>query len=128
MKLVTKLQSVSDIITNSSSEVFLVGRNPSKDLLGMDSGCIAIIAIDKEWLGYNWDGEKNLICSIPGLEKYYDLSEEEWSELYDVLLDKVIELANGYYYVEIEDHYSFDLFDADVEEMKEEALYYESRH
>ena len=128
MKLVTKLQSVSDIITNSSSEVFLVGRNPSKDLLGMDSGCIAVIAMDKEWLKNIWNEEQDLICSIPGLEKYYYLGEKDWSKLFDTLIDKVAKLADGYYYVEIEDHYNYDLFDADVETMRKEALYYESRH
>ena len=55
MKLITKLQSVSDIITNSSSEVFLVSEYPPYELHG--DGYITIDPIDRTWLELNWNYE-----------------------------------------------------------------------
>lgn len=128
MKLITKIQTVSDIITNSSSEVFVTSYDPTSIISEDSDGCLTVEPITREWLEDNWHYESEAICSIPGLEEYVSMSDNEWDELKDILLDKVVELADGYYFIDLEDHYNWDLYESDVDLLKENCLYHEFRH
>lgn len=55
MKILTKIQSISDIITNSSSETFLMHQRDAEryNNLPLD-GCISIDAVGEEWIRNNY--------------------------------------------------------------------------
>lgn len=51
MKILTKIQSISDIITNSSSETFLMHQRDAERYNNLPSdGCISIDAVGEEWI------------------------------------------------------------------------------
>lgn len=128
MKLITKIQTVSDIITNSSSEVFVTNYDPT-NILSMDSyGCLTVIPITREWLQDNWDFENDVIRTIPGLREYLSIPDDEWNRLKDSLLDKVVELAEGYYFIDLEDHYNWETYKADADKLKDGCFYHDYRH
>ena len=54
MKILTKIQSISDIITNSSSETFLMHQRDAERYNNLPSdGCISIDAVGEEWIRNN---------------------------------------------------------------------------
>lgn len=55
MKILTKIQSISDIITNSSSETFLMHQRDAERYNNLPSdGCISIDAVGEEWIRNNY--------------------------------------------------------------------------
>lgn len=128
MKLITKIQTVSDIITNSSSEVFVTNYDPTGIISEDSDGCLTVEPITREWLQDNWYYESEAICVIPGLEEYVSMSNDERSGLEDILLDKMAELAKGYYFIDLEDHYKWESYESDVDLLKEDCFYHEYRH
>lgn len=127
MKLITKIQTVSDIITNSSSEVFVTNYDPTGIISEGSDGCLTVEPITREWLQDNWYYESEAIRAIPGLEEYTSISDE-WAGLEDILMDKVVELAKGYYFIGLEDHYNWNSYKSDVNLLKEDCFYHEYRH
>jgi len=108
-----KIQSVSDIITNSSSEVFIMSVD---DALHIEktygwSGCIDIDVLTWDYFMHNpyeWDTFAEIL-DIPQPDKrYYDIDEEEKEEFFASIKDKFIKkFGEGEYaMVDIEDHFS----------------------
>lgn len=85
MKFITRIQSIADLITNSSSEAFVM--------------------------------RGDLICNFLGIEPFDSCtsSVEEWNEFVDVYIMPIIDKVEGFYVVDIEDHF------ADACEVTEEA-------
>jgi hypothetical protein len=143
MKLITKLQSYTDVITNSSSTVFLMHKEDAefyeKDT---PNDCCSIEEIDQQWLLDNrWEWElvfdfldidKNIISKEIEYNGYYtytyweDPDEDLWRLWIDENLGLLQEKLFGLYYVDIEDHFegAYDY----IESAGDDALYTESRH
>lgn len=140
MKLITKIQSFSDVITNSSSTVFLMHEMDAKywEKATPDDMC-DITEITYQWLLDNhW--EWKLIFDFLNLDKYIISYEEQgyyrnyWrdpdSETWQMWVDDNIELLKekviGLYYVEIEDHFE-DAYEW-IESASDDALISDYRH
>ena len=63
--MITKIQSFTDVITNSSSTVFVMNEINAEyyDKLPNTNGCIDIYPITKEWL-YHHPDEIEMVCEI----------------------------------------------------------------
>lgn len=140
MKLITNLQSYTDVITNSSSTVFIMHEMDAKywEKETPDDMC-DITEITHQWLLDNhWEWE--LIFDFLNLDKNLISYEEEgsyrnyWrdpdSETWQLWVDDNIELLKekviGLYYVEIEDHFE-DAYEW-IESASNDALKTEWRH
>lgn len=138
MKLVTKIQSFSDVITNSSSTVFLMYEGDAKywEKETPDDMC-DITKITYQWLLDNhWEWE--LIFDFLNLDKYLISYEKEGSyrnywedpETWQMWVDNNIKLLKekviGLYYVEIEDHFA-DAYEL-LESASDDALMIDYRH
>lgn len=120
MKLVTKIQSFSDVITNSSSTVFLMYEGDAKywKKETPDDMC-DITEITYQWLLDNhWEWELifdflNLDKDLISYEKegsyrnyWEDPDPETWQMWVDDNIKLLKEKVIGLYYVEIEDHFT----------------------
>ena len=140
MKLITKLQSYTDVITNSSSTVFIMHESDAK-FYKKDTprGCCTIERIDYQWLLDNhWEWElvfdfldidKNTISKET--EGYYGLywddpDEDLWRLWVDDNLSLLQEKLFGLYHVDIEDH--FEGAYEYIENASDDALKTEWRH
>jgi hypothetical protein len=142
MKLITKLQSYTDVITNSSSTVFLMHKSDA-EFYEEDTpeGCCRIEKIDHQWLIDNiWEWalvfdflniDKNIISkernsNYPYYSYWDDPDEDSWRLWIDDNLSLLQEKLFGLYYVDIEDHFegAYDY----IESAGDDALYTESRH
>lgn len=144
MGTITKIQSVSDIITNSSSEVFVMAKQDAEyyEDLENTNGCVCITPITLDWI-LSWDGreEWEMICSICELDRtevqgeyhkgewysYYEGPDEEtWETFVNLHKDVIEERMKDLYWVDIEDHF------ADCQEVNEsargDALWTDYRH
>jgi hypothetical protein len=140
MKLITKLQSYTDVITNSSSTVFVMHKSDAefyeKDT---PNNCCSIEEIDHQWLLNNrWEWElvldflnidKNIISKeIEGCYSFYweDPDEDTWRLWVDDNLSLLQEKLFGLYRVNIEDHFegAYDY----IESAGDDALHTEWRH
>ena len=119
MKIILgKIKSISDVITNSSSEVFVMCKSAAKHYYNLKdtNGCINIHEITWDDLRENWCCrwcyELEMICDICDINindiintATCDMTEDDWNaflELYhDVIQDKLI----GFYWVDIEDNF-----------------------
>lgn len=130
------IKSISDVITNSSSEVFVLNKEDAKHfaLRSFDDDAedfIKLTRIDFYWLLNEGKYETDIIRKLTDIKddvlEQNDIPEEsEWDEFImkheDELRDKVV----GKYYVEIEDHYNG--CEVDISKAKYESVYYDSRH
>lgn len=140
MKAITNIQSFSDVITNSSSTVFLMHEVDAKywEKETPDDMC-DITEITHQWLlDNNWEWE--LIFDFLNLDKNLISYEEEGSyrnywrdpdpETWQMWVDDNIELLKekiiGLYYVEIEDHFE-DAYEW-IESASDDALISDYRH
>lgn len=140
MKLITNLQSYTDVITNSSSTVFIMYEDDAKFYeKDTPKGCCTIECIDYQWLlNHSWewglvfdflDINKNTISNYIK-DKWYsywdDPNKDSWKLWIDNNLSLLQEKLFGLYYVEIEDHFegAFEY----IESASDNALQTEWRH
>lgn len=144
MKLINGIQSISDVITNSSSEVFLMNKSTAEyyDNLPNTNGCISIKEITWDWLKDNlWEWE--MVCDYLNIDKgilgsyqesqiwkgcgyWNDPDEEDWLEFLNIYKDMINEKLIGLYFVEIEDHFS-DACEV-TEEARDDCYWTDYRH
>ena len=123
MKKLLKIQSISDIITNSSSEVFLMDSRDAERFKNIvPDNCLDITYISWEYLRNNVD---ELILRELSDVNIRLTTKEDWNKAlidYKDSFEKII----GYCLVDIEDNFP------DWEEVYDEArdccLVYESTH
>ena len=142
MKKIVKIQSISDIITNSSSEVFIMESSLARSLENdYDTWCISVEGITYETLLQNthnyeiytellvklgivsWD-ECNYGCNwqtyTEDKDKFHNIVVSHEEEIRKALTE------NEYAFVDIEDHFT------DWEDASDDAhsycITYESRH
>lgn len=143
MKLITQLQSYTDVITNSSSTVFIMHQDDAefyeKDT---PNDCCSIEKIDYQWLldnRWNWELvfdflniDKNIISTEIQSDGFWpcsywdDPDEVMWELWIDDNLSLLQEKLFGLYYVSIEDHFT-DAYNY-IESAGDDALYTEWRH
>lgn len=114
MKLINGIQSISDVITNSSSEVFLMRKSDAEYYEGLENtgGCVNIQEITWDWIINDGLWEWEMICEYLDIDKsiisrYYkpDPSKEDWLTFIDIYKDKIEKELIGLYFVDIEDHF-----------------------
>lgn len=146
MKLITNIQSFTDVITNSSSSVFIMHEDDANyysDTVPDD--CLTIQDITLGWVkGHYWEWELILqACNVDFSEVSYekthnygpnnqysytywrDPSKEDWECWVDENQSR-LEPVLGKYFVEIEDHFE-DAWDV-TENAYGDAIASESRH
>ena len=125
MKLIEKVQSFSDIITNSSSEVFVTKGIPDFTTEGEQSGCITIDQITPEWI------ERNIEWEDEAIEYALDslgLDGEELVSTYPENKEIIEEALKDCYFIDIEDHYDWDSYEEDISSARCGCLYIDYRH
>jgi hypothetical protein len=139
--MITKIQSFTDVITNSSSTVFVMNEINAEyyDKLPNTNGCIDIYPITKEWL-YRHPDEIEMVCSILDIDIstittqefnswwtwWKPLEQSDWEKFLDSYENLIEEKFSDLYWVDIEDHF-VDASDV-TESAYDDALWYESRH
>ena len=143
MKLITKLQSYTDVITNSSSTVFLMHKEDAEFYENdTPNNCCSIEKIDHQWLLDNrWEWElvfdflnidKNTISTKTQSDGFWpcsywdDPDEMVWRLWIDDNLSLLQEKLFGLYHVSIEDHFKDAL--NYIESAGDDALHTEWRH
>lgn len=140
--MITKIQSFTDVITNSSSTVFVMHESDAKyyDRLDNTDGCIYIKPITMEWLQENRDEFEMVLdlLNIPYSEittyhKFNDYwgywkepDESVWESFLELHKEQIEEIFQDLYWVDIEDHFE-DAYEV-TEEARTGAKWYESRH
>ena len=143
MKVITKIQSFSDVITNSSSEVFLMSKSNADYYKHLENtyGCIAIDEITWEWIENNIQ-EWEMVCDYLGLDKelistYHEFKyssygwwetpeQEDWLDFLSLNREKIEKDLVGLYYVDIKDHFP-DAYEV-TDNARDDALWSDSRH
>lgn len=140
--MITKIQSFTDVITNSSSTVFVMHEDDARyyEKLEGAEGCIYVSPITMEWLQDNrYEFEMVLdLLNIPYSEittyqKYercggYWRNPEQsvWESFLELHKEQIEEIFQDLYWVDIEDHFE-DAYEV-TEEARSDAKWYESRH
>ena len=141
--MITKIQSFTDVITNSSSTVFVMHESDAKyyDRLDNTDGCIYIMPITLDWMLDNIDEFEmvldllNIPCSeITTYHKfnayyggYWKTPDESvWESFLESHKEQIEETFRDLYWVDIEDHFE-DAYEI-TEEARSDAKWYESRH
>ena len=135
MKLINGIQSISDVITNSSSEVFLMRKSDAEYYEGLENtkGCVNIQEITWDWIINDGLWEWEMICEYLDIDKsiisrYYkpDPSKEDWLTFIDIYKDKIEKELIGLYFVDIEDHFE-DAYTV-TDNARSDSLWCDYRH
>ena len=137
--MITKIQSFSDVITNSSSSVFVMSdfnANYYGDLPHTE-GCIDVEPITMDWLHDRID-EFEMVCSMlqvdPGTitskhPKYHhweDPDPEAWDAFLELHKEQIKEVFRDLYWVEIEDGFE-EAYEV-TENAYDDAIWSDYRH
>lgn len=129
MRFITKIQSISDIITNSSSETFLMHQIDADyyDNLPDTDGCITVTRVTEEYIRDNW-WDITLIQDYLGLEELdgIRMDEDFYNDYINEFIIPRMDELKDLYIVDIEDHFknAGDVLD----EARSDALASENRH
>lgn len=118
--MITKIQSFTDVITNSSSTVFVMHKDDANHYYNLENteGCIRIEPITMEWL-HNNVYEFQMVCDFLNIDpsevttrfdhkwcRGWNIpSQEDWKTFLELHKDKIEESLIGLYWVDIEDHF-----------------------
>jgi len=131
--MITKIQSESDIITNSSSEVFIILEEDAERIdrrYNGGYGCISWETIDEHFLEtHKWD-IKLIYEALDEPFPYpkYGMTDNQWRSAIDHILPKFQEVfgKNRYVLLDIEDHFS--ACEDAYEDAHDTCLWYDYRH
>lgn len=137
--MITKIQSFSDVITNSSSSVFVMNETDANYYgdLAHTEGCIDVERITMDWL-HEHRYEFEMVCDMlkvnPGTittedPKYHcwdDPDPETWYAFLESHKEQIQEVFRDLYWVEIEDHFegAWEV----TEEASDDAIWSDYRH
>ena len=109
------IKNISDVITNSSSEVFVMKKEDAGEVALFDKDnetydCISMHKMDEDWVRTQGSWEAQMICDLIGItnpfnEDFYP-DEDDWSKFVDEHLDEMREKVFEKYYIDIEDHFA----------------------
>lgn len=137
--MITKIQSFSDVITNSSSSVFVMNATDANyygDLAHTEGG-IDIERITMDWLRdhrYEFEMVCDMLRVYPGTittedPKYHcwdDPDPETWYAFLESHKEQIKEVFKDLYWVEIEDHFE-DAWEV-TEDAYDDAIWSDGRH
>lgn len=145
--MITKIQSYTDVITNSSSTVFIMHEENAK-FYEKDTpcGCCRIEYIGESWVRNNlWEWPiildyldisyddlttkreiENPPCWYAESDFYHDPSEEDWNAWIDMNLERLEKDLFGLYWVNIDD--SFEGSYEYTKDAEKDALISDYRH
>ena len=137
--MITKIQSFSDVITNSSSSVFVMNATDANHYgdLPHTEGCIDVELITIDWLRdhrYEFEMVCDMLKVDPGTITYkhpkYKCWEEPDPEAWDTFLEshkeQIKEVFRDLYWVEIED--CFEGAYEVTEDAYDAAIWSDGRH
>lgn len=118
--MITKIQSFTDVITNSSSTVFVMSEFNADyyDKLEHTEGCVDVQKIDMDWLKDN-AYEFEMVCDLLKIDpsevavweenKYWKgwgtPDSDTWESFLELHKDQIEDVFKDLYWVEIEDHF-----------------------
>lgn len=130
--MIAKILSISDVITNSSSEVFVMDEYNAtyyKTLADSEypgvEDCIYVKPIDWDFIRY--DFEWDMIMHLIGVPRKEINNNSEWDAFCEEHKEKLNDLVEqNLYFVEIEDHFK-DAFEF-LEYAHDDCIYSDNRH
>ena len=139
--MITKIQSFTDVITNSSSTVFVMHESNAKyyEQLEDTNGCISIERITMDWL-LNNAYEAEMVCDLLNVDiseiaDWHDSKyggwwntpdQETWEAFLELHKDEIDTVFEDLYWVDIEDHFA-DAYEV-TRDACSDAKWCESRH
>ena len=141
--MITKIQSFTDVITNSSSTVFVMHSFNAQyyDQLEDTDGCIDIAPITFQWLLNNAD-EAEMVCKflnkdISEISEWHNSkygyggwwetpNQETWEAFLELHREEIETVFEDLYWVDIEDHFE-NAWNV-TEEAHDDAEWYDYRH
>ena len=139
--MITKIQSFTDVITNSSSTVFVMNEINAEyyNKLPNTNGCIDIYPITKEWL-YHHPDEIEMVCEILDIDIstittqefnswwtwWKPLEQSDWEKFLDSHENLIEEKFSDLYWVDIEDHFE-DAWEV-TEQAVNDSVWHDYRH
>lgn len=137
--MITKIQSFSDVITNSSSSVFVMNKIDANHYgdLPHTEGCIDVELITMDWLS-DHRYEFEMVCDmlkvdpatittkIPEYDCWDDPDPKTWNAFLEAHEEQIKEVFRDLYWVEIEDHFegAWEV----TEDAYDDAIWYDGRH
>jgi len=130
-----KIQSISDIITNSSSEVFIMLADEAERLEARHPegcGCFSSERIDEHFIEVNkWELYAIYEALGENLSDHYpcaDIDDKDFYAAMNYIMPKFEEVfkKNRYVFLDIEDH--FEGYDDVYEEAEDLCLWFDYRH
>lgn len=141
--MITKIQSFTDVITNSSSSVFVMQEYNAEYYGDLENtgDCISIERITMDWLTSN-PNEVEMVCAMLKIEPsevttytksnwggygWWETPDKDaWETFLELHRDEIEKTFKDLYWVDIEDHFegAWEV----TEDARDDALWYESRH
>lgn len=137
--MITKIQSFSDVITNSSSSVFVMNATDANYYgdLAHTEGSIDVEPITMDWLrehSYEFEMVCDMLRVNPGTittedPKYHcwdDPDPATWDAFLESHKEQIKEVFRNLYWVEIEDHFegAYEV----TEDAYDDAIWSDGRH
>ena len=154
MKKIIKIKSITDVITNSSSEVFIMTQKSAEEKLPITQGEGFITPLNEEWFNNRTTDKRyvskcpinewEIICEFLDLNKedfaelkkddewwpyeYYELKNDgkDWIDYLDNHRDEILDKLKGYVIFQTEDHFT-DAWEH-IERWRDESKVWDSRH
>lgn len=145
MKLLVNIniKSISNAITNSSSEVFVMCKTDAEyyDRLKGTNGCVNIHEITWDWLKEEGSDEWKMVCTTCNIDDgifkdyvvdtdygcwYNSVQQDEWEAFLELYKDAIQKYLIGFYWVDIEDHFEDAIEVSD--EARGDSIWSDYRH
>lgn len=139
--MITKIQSFTDVITNSSSTVFVMHSLDSDyyNMLENTDGCVSVEKIDMEWLIRNPE-EVEMVCELLNVNprdittresfnhyEYWNTPDREtWEAFLEMHKEQIEKTFKDLYWVDIEDHF-VDAWEV-TEQAVNDSVWHDYRH
>ena len=128
------IKSISDVITNSSSEVFVLNKEDAKyfAIRSFDedtADCITLTKMNWEWIFEQGRFETEIFQTLLGIDdelltRDITPTEKEWNAFCWKYSDEIEEKVLNKYIIEIEDHYLNAI--EEIDKAHDKCLYYEN--
>ena len=141
MKIILgKIKSISDVITNSSSEVFVM-RKTDAEYYDKLNGCVAIHEITWDWLKEEGSDEWKMVCTICNIDDgifkdyvvntddgcwYKRVPQDKWEEFLESYKDAIQKYLIGFYWVDIAAYFENEIEASD--EARHDSIWSDYRH
>ena len=139
--MIVKIQSYTDVITNSSSTVFVMNESDANYYLDLETdNSVSIQYISYDWILDEGRYSAEMICDLLNEDisnistfvdhKWYSYwktpDENVWEAFCESHKEQIEEIFKDLYWVDIEDH--FEDADTVIESAIDNSLWYEHRH